>query len=119
MKAFRQDVDLPVATTVGHDVTAVMDLSTLHGACPIFFAIEGTFSATYVPEISVDGEKWIDASKLFFDTSTGVLTTGITAGNTHLFTKQGLPLLRFRCSVFASQSVTPRVRILGQDSRSV
>jgi len=86
--------------------------------------IEGTFVATYLPEVSVDGISWVDATSFFFNLSTGVVIPGggITT-DLQMYTKQNLPNLRFRCTAFTSAGApgtdaAPHVMIMGQDSRS-
>jgi len=120
MRTYSQDAALPISAS-GNNTVSLGDLLSLHGAAPVFFQITGTFSASYVAEVSVDGATWVDASQVLYDVSTGnVMTSPITAP-VILFANAPLPRMRFRCSAFTSASTTvpPRVHVMGQDSRSV
>lgn len=121
MKKFFQNIKLMASVVAGSDSSAPADCSTLYGPSPIFFVFQGTFVATYKPEVSVDGNHWVDGTKFFFDLSTGVqLAADVAASGTSIYTKQNIPFVRFRCTAFTSSSAVdpPRVYMTGQDSRS-
>jgi hypothetical protein len=118
MKKFTQDTALPI---VQDEFSVPMDCSSLFGPSPIFLIVLGTFSATYLPQLSVDGETWVDGHVQCFDLAAGTaLAGGLTTTGSQFYLKTYFPFVRFKCTTFASASSTdpPHVHLVGQDSRS-
>lgn len=117
MKTFLQGpLALPGSASAPNDKSQEANLSSLNGAAPVWIQVTGTFTATYVPEVSVDGNVWVDATKLLYDASTGAVLSGAVTAPKLLYTMQNLPRFRWRCSAFTSAGAV--VTYMGQDSRS-
>jgi hypothetical protein len=105
----------PLPTTIG----GVTPTCSADGWSSLFVQVEGTFSATYVVEVSIDGKTWFDLGTLI-DTRIGTgFGASITAPVLAIAVgPYGPPrYLRAKCTAYTSSDATAFVRFSGLDGR--